>query len=296
MKQTHLELLDELHQLLKKFCEISSTHHEYASNLSKGLNESIEKAIRDEFETLYELHTERLTASTGIELYSLQTKNGMTIPQRRRHWYSFWRRTPNPAAKYVEGEIYGNSELFFDDDLVERTKEITELKQLLEQAQAAQIVPSAASEEPPEAITLPPQPGSPAAQLIVKREAESAQEEPAPSPAAAQEEPVQNVQSAASEETPALEEAQAPQQAETPTAQTHAPSPATAQEEVTQTVQSAASEETPASEETQASQQNEAHTVQAPTQPTVPVPEKPNETWEEEHAIPSETLTIPSEG
>ena len=177
MNENHAELLSEFHQLIDTFCEISSTHHEYAGNLSQDLNKAIEKAILDEFDTLYALHIEKLTASTGIELYALQTKNGMTIPQRRRRWYTFWKKTPNPAAKAVEEKIYENADFFFED-LLNRTDAITELKQLLEQAQAAQNIPSAASKETPETITLPPQPGSPAAQPIVKWPSESAQENP----------------------------------------------------------------------------------------------------------------------
>ena len=123
-----MELLNEFHQLINTFCEISCTQHDYAGSLSKELNQSIEKAIHAEFHTLLDLHIEKLTASTGIELYALQTKNGITIPQRRRRWYTFWKKTPNPAAKAVEGEIYGNSELFFQD-LLKRTAAITELAQ-----------------------------------------------------------------------------------------------------------------------------------------------------------------------
>ena len=192
MNENHTEILNEFHQLIDTFCEISSTHHEYAGNLSKELNESIEKAIHDEFNTLYELHIEKLTASTGIELYALQTKNGMTIPQRRRRWYTFWKKTPNPAAQQVEEKIYNNAEWFFRD-LINRTAAITEL---------------------------------------------------------AQKEPAQSDTATASEETPANDKPL--QQPEAPTEKTPAPPPA-------------------------------------------PAPQKPAETWEEENAIPSQTLSNPSE-
>ena len=204
MNDNHTDLLNEFHQLIDTFCEISSTHHEYAGNLSQDLNKTIEKAILNEFGTLYTLHIEKLTASTGIELYALQTKNGITIPQRRRRWYTFWKKTPNPAAKAVEAKIYNNAECFFQD-LLNRTAAITEL-----------------------------------------------------------------TTDATAGETPAGEEP--PQQTEAPTEQTPAPSPAPA----------------PTAEPTPSPAPAEEPT------PT-PAPDKPAETWEEEHAIPSETLSKPSE-
>ena len=218
MNDNHLDLLNEFHQLINEICEISCTHHEYAGNISNELNQSIEKAIHDEFNTLYALHIEKLTAATGIELYALQTKNGITIPQRRRHWYTFWKKTPNPAAKAVEGEIYGNSELFFQD-LLNRTAAITELAQEKQEA------------------------------------------------------PIQNVTITTSEETPANNKPL--QQPEAPTEPTPAPSPAPAEEP------------TPAPAPTE-----EPSPSPAPTEePTpAPAPQKPAETWEEEHAIPSETI------
>ena len=188
MNENHAELLSEFHQLIDTFCEISSTHHEYAGNLSQDLNKAIEKAILDEFDTLYALHIEKLTASTGIELYALQTKNGMTIPQRRRRWYTFWKKTPNPAAKAVEGKIYENADFFFED-LLNRTDAITELTRKY----------------------------------------------------------------------------------------------------VEQSAPCATTNKTPSSEKT--SQKTETPTERPPAQP----PRKPAETWEEENAIPSETLSNPSE-
>lgn len=126
MNQTHKELLDELHDLINRFCEIACTHHEYAANFSKDLNEKIEGVIYDEFNTLYALHMEKLTAATGIELYGLQTKNRLTIPRKRRKWYSFWKKTRNRAAILVENEIYDHYEDLFQD-LANRTTSITGL-------------------------------------------------------------------------------------------------------------------------------------------------------------------------
>lgn len=121
-----IDILDELHELIEKTCKISCTHHEYAPSLSKELNETIENAIHREFLTLYDLHLEKLTAATGTDIYALQIKNALTVPERRRHWYTFWKRTPNSAATLVETKIYGAKEHYYGE-LLNRVDTVTEL-------------------------------------------------------------------------------------------------------------------------------------------------------------------------
>lgn len=155
MTQIPIEILSELHALIEKACEISCTHHEYAASLSKELNETIEDAIHREFLTLYDLHLEKLTAATGTDIYALQLKNAITVPQRRRRWYTFWKTTPNHAAKLVESKIYGKAELYFGK-LLDRVEAVTSLLQ--ENSQASTATPPA---EAPETEEAPAQPSVP---------------------------------------------------------------------------------------------------------------------------------------
>lgn len=152
--QNPVEILNELHTLIEKACDISCTHHEYAASLSKELNEAIERYIYKEFLALYELHLEKLTAAVGTDIYALQLKNAITVPRKRRRWYTFWKRTNNEAAKLVDAKISGKTDLYYNE-LLERVNSITGLLQ--ENAPNA-AEPPAGTPKAEEAPAQPPTP------------------------------------------------------------------------------------------------------------------------------------------
>lgn len=124
MNESPIEIIKELKNLTEKICEISCAHHQYAGSLSADLNKDIEAAIRKEFRTLYDLHVEKLIAATGVDLYVLQFKNAITTPQRRRRWYTFWKKTPNTAAKVIDSKISDEARNYYEE-LLARIESIT---------------------------------------------------------------------------------------------------------------------------------------------------------------------------
>lgn len=113
------DLLDELKEIVKTLCEISCIQSDYRSKLSKRLNECIEDAVLAEFRRLYGLYLEKIEPEAETQSYILGLKNGLTVPRKKRKWYSFWKISSNGAADLLD-DMLGRTENGLYEELARR--------------------------------------------------------------------------------------------------------------------------------------------------------------------------------
>lgn len=100
-------MIERIEELNNKIYKLSSECYDYAHQelISKEQFQLILQALYDGYSMEYELLKLDLEKEFKLQQHEKEVRNSFIIPKYKRYWYSFWKRTPNRSASYIdEGE------------------------------------------------------------------------------------------------------------------------------------------------------------------------------------------------